>query len=196
MSDRHDPHQPDVEEVAARATDAGGEAPSDDAAYTDPASDELALLRAELERAGAALREAEERALRARAELDTLRRRQAGELERAQRSGLDAALAPVLSVHDDLERALSAAQRSEDPTSIIPGVEAVQAGLLRALERLGLTPTGAAGEPFNADLHEAIMAVPSADADQVGTIQTVFERGFVQGDRMVRPARVVVYTEA
>jgi molecular chaperone GrpE len=159
--------------------------------------------RAELERAQLALegalrerQEAEERALRARAELDTLRRRQAGELERARLQGLDAALLPVLVVHDDLERALAAAAKSDNPASIVPGVEAVLAGLVRSLELLGLTPTGAVGEAFDANLHEAVMAVPSDDPERVGQIQSVFEVGFRQGERLVRPARVIVYQEA
>jgi molecular chaperone GrpE len=188
MSDRYDPTE------ASEGVAPGSEAES--AAAEGASHDEVAVLHAELERVRSELREAEERALRARAELDTLRRRQAGELERAHHTGRDAVLTPVLSVHDDLERALGAAKQSDDPSSIIPGIEAVQAGLLRALERLGLEPTGAPGEVFNADLHEAIMAIPSEDPGQIGTIQTVFERGFVQGERLVRPARVVVYTEA
>lgn len=164
---------------------------------------ELAVWRAELERAQAALdaalrhrQEAEERALRARAELDTLRRRQAGELERARLQGLDGAILPVLGVHDDLERALAAAAHSDDPSSIVPGVEAVLAGLLRSLELLGLTRHGAVGETFDAHLHEAVMAVPNADPQLAGTIQSVFEIGFMQGERLVRPARVIVYQEA
>jgi molecular chaperone GrpE len=164
---------------------------------------ELEIWRAELERVQAALedalrerQEADERALRARAELDTLRRRQAGELDRARMQGLDAALLPVLAVHDDLARALHAAAQSDDPGSIVAGVEAVLAGLLRSLEMLGLTRIGTAGEPFDAHLHEAVIALPTADAAQVGCIQSVFEVGFVQGERLVRPARVAVYQEA
>jgi molecular chaperone GrpE len=170
---------------------------------SEPSLEELEVWRAELERVQQALeaalrerQEADERALRARAELDTLRRRQAGELERARTQGLDSALLPVVSVHDDLIRALQAAEHSDDPSSIVPGIEAVLAGLIRSLEMLGLTRTGVVGEPFDAHLHEALMAVPTADPALVGTIESVFECGFAQGERLVRPARVTVYQEA
>ncbi|MBW6456990.1 MAG: nucleotide exchange factor GrpE, partial [Trueperaceae bacterium] len=157
---------------------------------------ELARANEALGLARAELAAAEDRALRARAELENLRRRQQAELERARQQGLDGAVLPVLSVHDDLARALVAAAQSDDPAAIVPGVEAVLAGLLRKLEALGLERTGEVGEPFDADRHEAIMAVPASEPDQAGTIQSVFEAGFVQGDRLVRPARVVVYQEA
>jgi molecular chaperone GrpE len=163
--------------------------------------DEVDVWRRELARANDALAaartelaSAEDRALRARADLENLRRRTHADLERARQQGLDAALLPVLRVHDDLVRALSAAEQS-DPAAIVPGVEAVLQGLLRQLESLGLERTGAPGEPFDAERHEAIMAVPAAEPGLGGTIQTVFEAGFVQGDRLVRPARVIVYQE-
>ena len=165
--------------------------------------DDAEILRREFVRAQESLElvraesvAAEDRALRARAELDNLRRRHQGELERARQQGLDTALSPILAVHDDLERALNAAAQSGDPASIVPGVEAVLVGLLRQLEALGLERTGLVGEPFDAHRHEAILAVPAAETGRAGTIQSVFEVGFVQGDRLVRPARVVVFQEA
>jgi len=176
--------------------------PANGAAIDALELDEIEVWRAELARANEALELArselaavEDRALRARADLENLRRRHQADLERARQQGFDGALLPVLNVHDDLERALHAASRSEDPASIVPGVEAVLAGLLRQLEALGLERTGHEGEPFDADRHEAIMAVPASEPGQPGTIQSVFESGFVQGDRLVRPARVVVYQE-
>ncbi len=177
------------------------QATSANAAAFDAAElDEVEVWRAELARANEALELArtelaavEDRALRARADLDNLRRRHQAELERARQHGFDGALLPVLNVHDDLARALAAAALSDDPASIVPGVEAVLAGLLRQLEALGLERTGYEGEPFDAERHEAIMAVPASEPGQPGTIQSVFESGFVQGDRLVRPARVVVY---
>jgi len=201
MKGRPDPHAPGAdpapEPAPADSAAAPGREPAADADLDEVdvwrrelarANEALALARAELELA-------EDRALRIRADLENLRRRSVAELERARQQGLDAALLPVLTVHDDLIRALSAAERS-DPAAIVPGVEAVLQGLLRQLEALGLERTGEVGEPFDAERHEAILAVPAAEAGLAGTIQSVFESGFVQGDRLVRPARVVVYQEA
>lgn len=193
--DREASDGPAAAEPAGAEAAGGGSVPDahDD---LDVLLDELARVREELELARSELAAAEDRALRARAELENLRRRQQGELERARQQGQDGALRSVLTVHDDLERALTAADQSDDPATIVPGVEAVLAGLLRQLEALGLEPTGAVGEPFDANLHEAVMAVPPAQAGQAGTIHEVYEVGFVQGERLVRPARVVVYQEA
>jgi molecular chaperone GrpE len=190
--------------VPAPETDAATEAASDTpvpeaaAAATDEEVDvwrgELRKLREALDAAQAEAAEAQDRYLRARADLENLRRRSHADLERAHGAGLDAAVRPVLTVHDDLERAI-AAGRQGDPSAILPGVEAVLAGLHRQLEGLGLTRVGAVGEPFDADRHEALTTVPAPEPELAGTIQAVFVAGFVHGDRLVRPAQVVVYQE-
>ena len=209
MNDRDDHRTPGADGAPAAGAAANGasDGPAADVAPSAESLDgddldEVDVWRRELARANDALAaardelaSAEDRALRARADLENLRRRSHADVERARQQGLDAALLPVLRVHDDLVRALAAAEQS-DPAAIVPGVEAVLQGLLRQLEGLGLERTGAAGEPFDAERHEAIMAVPAAEPELAGTIQTVFEAGFVQGDRLVRPARVIVYQEA
>lgn len=165
------------------------------------AQTELEILRGELasveRRAQDAEREAEEargRALRARAELDTVRRRAAGEEARARDAGLDSALLPVMSVFDDLRRALKAAEAGE-PEQIVPGVRSVMEGLERNLERLDIRRVGEVGDAFDPDLHEALTSVPSPGNAQAGTIAEIFETGFRHGERLIRPARVVVYQD-
>ena len=201
MDDRTPTTEADAAPAAASREGAGpAEAAATDAApgRTDEEVDvlrgELRKLREALDAAQAEAAEAHDRALRARADLENLRRRSHGELERAQGAGFDAAIGPVLVVHDDLERAIAAGRQGE-PGAILPGVEAVLAGLVRQLEGLGLTRTGVVGEPFDAERHEALATVPSPEPDLAGTIQGVFSAGFLQGDRLVRPARVVVYQE-
>lgn len=198
MDDPRGPHAPGADPAPGGERGHGDDAQAPEAP-ADGDLDEVDVWRRELARANEALalaraelEVAEDRALRARADLENLRRRTLAENERARQQGLDAALLPVLSVHDDLGRALTAAEKSE-PAAIVPGVEAVLQGLLRQLEALGLQRTGRVGEPFDAERHEAIMALPTDDPALVGTISAVFESGFVQGERMVRPARVVVY---
>ena len=194
-------NEPDAAPVAASAdgpTSADADAPETTAPASDEEVDvlrgELRKLREALDAAQAEAAEAQDRALRARADLENLRRRSHADLERAHGAGLDAAIGPVLTVHDDVERAIAAGRQGE-PGAILPGVEAVLAGLVRQLEGLGLTRTGAVGEPFDAERHEALTAVPTSEPEQAGTIQSVFSVGFLQGDRLVRPARVVVYQE-
>jgi molecular chaperone GrpE len=163
--------------------------------------EEVDVLRRELGRVHEALdaarieiEELKDRALRARAELENARRRASGEVDRARESGLDAALAPVLTVYDDLGRALQAAE-SGDPAAIIPGVRAVRESLERKLAALGVERVGSIGDAFDPDRHEALTTVPAQGDAAPGTIADVFEAGFVRNERLIRPARVVVFED-
>ncbi len=141
------------------------------------------------------LKEAEDRLLRTRAEMDTMRRRMQGEVELARNEGVNRALAPALSVFDDLERALTAAERTDDPGSIVPGVRAVRDALLRNLAALDVKLVGQPGEAFDPNLHEALTVVPLRPGATPGTIDQVVEAGFAQGQRLVRVARVTVFAD-
>jgi len=156
---------------------------------------ELTRVQAELAAVRKELEDAKQRHLRARADLENYRRRVTGDLELAREAGLDAAVLPVLTVFDDLGRALQAAQSSEDPAAIVPGVRSVLESLERGLETLDIRAIGAPGEVFDPDVHEALSAIPATELGQGGTIADVFQAGFKRGGRLVRPARVVVYQE-
>lgn len=153
---------------------------------------ELLRLQEELHEANARAEEMKDRFMRARAELDNFRRRATVEAERARESGLDSAVLPVLSVYDDLRRALEAADTA-DPATIVPGVQSVLSTLERNLDNLGIKAVGNVGETFDPDLHEALTSIPTSEADKSDTIAEVFQLGFRKGDRLIRPARVVVY---
>ena len=156
--------------------------------------EELATLQASLATIESELSDANDRHLRARADLDNYRRRAAQDADRARQAVLDSAVLPILSVFDDLGRALAVADE-EDPAKIIPGVQSVMAGLERNLDSLGLKRIGEIGEKFDPDLHEALTAVPTDDSEKKGTIAEVFQSGFVRDERLVRPARVLVFQE-
>lgn len=213
MNDRTDDPTTPIEEAPEGTADPGaGDARTSDGGARDAGSDgraaeagggpEAEILRAELTRAQeelarvrGELEEARQRQLRARAELETFRRRVAGDLELAREAGLDAAVLPVLTVFDDLRRALQAAESSDDPAAIVPGVRAVLDSLERNLETLDIRAVGSAGEDFDPDLHEALTAVPVTGQARPGTIADVVQAGFRRGERLVRPARVLVYQD-
>lgn len=160
---------------------------------------EVEILRSELSNAQATLADLQAQAddfknkwLRSRAELENYRRRAAQDVDRAREAGMDSALLTVMAVYDDLGRALAAADES-DPSKIIPGIRAVRESLERNLDTLGLKKVGRVGEMFNPDVHEALTAMPTENPEQAGKIADVFEVGFTKGERLVRPARVVVY---
>jgi len=132
--------------------------------------------------------------LRSRAELENWRRRAAADAERARANGLDEALRSVFKVFDDLERAVSAAgEGSAD--SILPGVKLVLENLEADLGRLGVERVGEPGDEFDPERHEAVTAGPADGDNPAGTIAQVVQVGFSQGDRLIRPAAVVVYND-
>ena len=177
-------------ENGERSAPQGGQA----AAAGEPASP-----LAELERLQQALAESEERArghreqyLRAVAELDNVRKRAQRDIEAANRYGLEKFAAELLPVRDSLELAVqSAAQPEVDVRSLKQGQEATLQLLAKALERLGVTPIQAAGEPFDPTRHEAMLAQESAAASP-GTVLQVVQSGYELNGRVIRPARVIV----
>ena len=208
MRDLTDEHET-FEAVGADAptdgdgTDAkrGEERPGDSAAGAGGAmgDTEAEILRSELESATQRLTaletevaDANDRFVRSRAEFDTFRRRMADELNMAREAGLDSVVLPVLGVYDDLERAVNAGASTPDPSTILPGVIAVRDGLIRSLEGLGIRRVGLVGEQFDPELHEALAVVPPSVDHAENVIAQVYETGFIKGERLIRPARVVV----
>ncbi|MCY4353935.1 MAG: nucleotide exchange factor GrpE [Truepera sp.] len=193
MSDRESDDTRVVEQAAAEAAEQ--QAPSDaDTGELEILRSELATLQVALEAAGDELVELKDRYLRARADLENYRRRALQDVERAREAGLDSAILPVLTVFDDLGRALAVADEG-DPGKVLPGVRSVLTALERNLDTLGIQRLGEVGDPFDPDLHEALTAVPTDEEERKGTIAEVFQAGFKRGDRLVRPARVLVFQE-
>jgi molecular chaperone GrpE len=128
--------------------------------------------------------------MRSQADLQTYRRRVQADMQRERDAGLESALLPVMTVYDDLGRALT---MSTDPEKLIPGIQSVRESLERNLDMLGIKKVGEKGEAFNPELHEALTMVPVAEGAESGTIAEVFAVGFVKGEKLVRPAKVVVY---
>ena len=126
---------------------------------------------------------------RLKAEFDNFRKRT--ESERAAQAvraseGLVKELLPVL---DDLERALVAAEDHEE-AKLEDGVRLVHRSLADLLARVGLTEIDTDGA-FDPHVHEALLAQP-VDGAEPGSVVQVLQKGYLLGDRVLRPARVVV----
>jgi molecular chaperone GrpE len=131
-----------------------------------------------------------DRYLRAAADLENLRKRQRRETEDAKLESKGRVLKEMLPVVDNLERAIEHATAQAGTNPIVEGVQLVLRQFLTAFERLDVTPVEAAGQPFDPNLHEAISQM---DSDQPpGTVVQVLQRGYRSGDRLLRPALVVV----
>jgi molecular chaperone GrpE len=136
-------------------------------------------LRAELERI-------EDRYKRALADLDNYRKRAVREIDVRTVEARIAAVREWLDVVDSVERAI----RMQPDGPCREGFCAVLEQINAALTRQGVSRIGAPGEPFDPERHQAIAVAP-ADAPD-GTIVSVERSGFALGDRVIRPAQVVV----
>jgi molecular chaperone GrpE len=131
-----------------------------------------------------------DRYLRAAADVENLRKRQKRELDDARLESKGRVLKEMLPVVDNLERAIEHATAQAGTNPIVEGVQLVLRQFLTAFERLDVTPVEAAGQPFDPNLHEAI-SQQETDAPP-GTVVQVLQRGYKSGDRLLRPALVVV----
>jgi molecular chaperone GrpE len=131
-----------------------------------------------------------DRYLRTAADLENLRKRQKRELDDVRLESKGRVLKEMLPVVDNLERAIEHATAQAGTNPIVEGVQLVLRQFLTAFERLDVTPIEAAGQPFDPNLHEAI-SQQETDAPP-GTVVQVLQRGYKSGDRLLRPALVVV----
>ena len=154
------------------------------------APDPLAELQQKLATAEKEKKDNWDRYLRAAADLENTRKRTKRELEDAKFETKNKVLKEMLPVVDNLERAIEHASGSGEKNPIVEGVQLVLRQFATAFERLDVTPVDAMGQPFDPNLHEAISQIES---DQpAGTIVQVLQRGYRAGDRLLRPALVVV----
>lgn len=144
-----------------------------------------------LERAENAASEFREQFLRTAAELENVRRRAARDVEGAHRFGIERFARELLAVVDSLEMGREAARGAGEGGAVAEGMDATLRLLLSVLERFGVTPVEAAGQPFDPEAHEAIMTQPAA-ASPPDTVLAVVQQGYRIHDRLLRPARVIV----
>ncbi|MEO1716790.1 MAG: nucleotide exchange factor GrpE [Planctomycetota bacterium] len=155
----------------------------------DPDDGRVAELEAKLE-------DAEARALRSLADFQNFQRRAANNEIEARKQGVTAVVTGLLPVLDNFELALQQKDAGGTAEQILGGVEMVKAELLRALEMQGVTPIKPeAGDELNPGEHEAVSQMPMEGVEP-GRIAQVFQVGYMLGERVLRPAKVLVASEA
>jgi len=145
---------------------------------------------AELEALNAELKE---RALRALAEVDNVRKRAAREVDDTRRYAVSGFAKELLVVADNLRRALDAAPQDPDPAlkNFLVGVEATERQLGSALEKAGIRKMEPLGKPADPNLHQIMMEVDGGDAPPL-TVVRVLQDGYTIHDRLLREAYVGV----
>ena len=138
-----------------------------------------------------------DRALRALAEVENVRKRLERERDDARTYSVTRFARDLLTVADNLARALAAvpaearAKADDALRAVFEGVEATERELQAALARHGVKPIEAAGQRFDPHLHQAIAEVPAQGAEP-GTVVNVVQSGYTISDRLLRPAMVTV----
>jgi molecular chaperone GrpE len=126
---------------------------------------------------------------RLKAEFDNYRKRAAREQSDIVSRAAERLVKELVPVLDDLERALDAAEEHEE-AKLEEGVRLVQRALADALQREGLAEIETDGK-FDPHIHEALLSQPDDDVES-GTVLQVLQKGYRLGDKVLRPARVIV----
>ena len=131
-----------------------------------------------------------DRYARAMADFDNFRKRTARDREDLVKFAASDVLKDILPTVDNLARALDEAKdKADDP--FVAGVKLVYDGLIKALADHGATPLDSAGEPFDANFHEALAQLPSEDVEE-GHVMSEVKRGWMLNGKLLRAAQVVV----
>ena len=153
------------------------------------AAKELAAEKARADAAEQAAAQAKDQLLRTAAEYDNFRRRSAKEQDAAFNNGVGFAVNQILTILDTLEMAANAACTDENyKKGVVMTLDKASA----ALTALKVEEIPAEGQPFDPNLHNAVMQKPAEDGQKSGTVVQVFQKGYKIGDRIIRHATVVV----
>jgi len=183
VSKKKHKHEQDQEEAVDSLNPAAPEAEAEPA----PPSPEEALAASQAE-----VQKNWDLYLRTRADLENYRKRAQREKEELSRFANENLLREILPVMDNLERALEHARQSEAGNGgLLQGVEMTLGQFQRVLEKFGVTPVSAVGEPFDPARHEALGQLESAEHPPNTVVQEL-QKGYLLNERLLRPAMVMV----
>jgi len=153
---------------------------------------EMAELKKNLAAAEAKAEENWDKAVRAQAELENVRRRSQRDLENAHKYALEKFLQDLLPIQDSMEMGLTAAQdESADINKLREGSELILKMFADLLDKYGIETIDPQGHPFDPEHHQAMTLLESPDHEP-DTVVSVMQKGYKLNDRLVRPAMVVV----
>ncbi|MBF0589974.1 MAG: nucleotide exchange factor GrpE [Magnetococcales bacterium] len=164
------------------------ELPEDDEEAAEPSLEEQ--LQTALDKA----EESQKNFLRTVADMDNLRKRSAREMDQARKFAVEGFAKDLLAVADNMERAMSHMDTDSDNDqikAIVEGVKMVQGELTKTLEKHGIKRIEAMGQPFDPNLHQAVMQVPDEEADPDTVLQEM-QAGYTLNERLLRPSMVGV----
>lgn len=146
-------------------------------------------LEAQLEQAQAKASENWDAYLRAKAEMDNLRRRNTKDLENAHKFGIEKFVTELLPVLDSM--ALGLAVEDASAESLREGMELTMNILQKMMEKLNIEEIDPLNEKFDPEKHQAMTMQPNADVEP-NTVIAVMQKGYSLNERLIRPAMVMV----
>jgi molecular chaperone GrpE len=173
-------------------------APSDKEKAEGPSSTEkekreqtpLEKAQAELEAKAKDAEERHDQLLRLGAEFENYKKRMQKEKSDAMKFGNESLLKALLPILDNLERTIDHGKKMNENGPLLQGVEIIVQQFLTILEKFGVKPVAAMGEPFDPEKHEA---VSQAESDQEpNRVISELEKGYLFHERLLRPAKVLV----
>lgn len=184
-----EPVSPEIDE---QQESAAAQATAEDT--SQPAAEESAEAspQARIEALEEELAKTRDDALRTMAEAHNIRRRSEAEVEKARKFALEKFAGELLAVVDNLERAIDAADASNEAVKpLLEGVELTQKSLVETLGRFNVQQINPVGEPFDPQYHQAMSMVENPDVEP-NTVTVVMQKGYTLSDRLLRPAMVMV----
>ncbi|MDA0149230.1 nucleotide exchange factor GrpE [Vibrio sp. LaRot3] len=152
----------------------------------------IAQLEAALLSSEAKVKEQQDDVLRAKAEVENMRRRTEQEIDKARKYALNKFAEELLPVIDNLERAIQAADTENEAVKpILEGVELTHKTFVDTVAKFGLKEINPEGEAFNPEFHQAMSIQESPDHES-NTVMFVMQKGYELNGRVVRPAMVMV----
>jgi len=165
-----------------------------DAAVDNVSAEEEKIneLELALSAAQATVADQKDSVVRAKAEVDNVRRRAAQDVEKARKFALEKFSGELLPTVDNLERAIENIDAEDEAQKIIAeGVDLTLQSLLSALEKFGVKAVDPKDQPFNPELHQA-MSMQEVEGVAPNTVIAVMQKGYELNGRLVRPAMVMV----
>ena len=177
--DNPQPEQPETGKSGAE------EAPKLDDHVEEPQQGDVEALQREVDTL-------KDELLRTHADMQNLRRRVDRDVEHAHKYALEKFVGELVSVVDNLERAISAIDsENREMDAVGEGVELTLKSFLDVLNKFNVEQVNPEGQPFDPDKHQAMTMVPNPDVEP-NTVLEVYQKGYLLNGRLVRPAMVVV----
>lgn len=142
----------------------------------------------ELEKALAEAEDCKRKWYAVTAEYENYRRRTQNQAAQRYQDGRNDVVAALFPIGDNLERAISTC--TDENTK--QGLDMILKAYKKVLEGEGVEEIDPVGQPFNADVAEAIMAMPAEDGEESGLVKQVYVKGYKKGDKVLRYAQVIV----